>query len=125
MDILTIRYKGPLMMVFLPIVFMASDMLIGFLAAASKQEIVSTKMRSGLMKKVCLLTSLLLVIAISEMTNIPSSVSPLVSSYICLCELISIIENLKKAGIKIPKFVTYYIEKNSKYIGGDSNDKDP
>lgn len=123
MDIFMIHYKGPIAMVLLPVIFMVIDIITGFSAALYKDKLDSTKMRSGLFKKVGELSSLILVLAIVEMTNVPTSIGPLVSVYICFYELISIVENLSKLGVKVPSFIKTTIDNTkNKLEKGEIND---
>lgn len=86
----------------IPIAFMVSDIITGFLCAWVKKKISSKVMRVGIAKKLGEATLLLLVNLVCVGTNIPIAVFYFMAAYISFMEAISILENLNKLGVKIP-----------------------
>lgn len=86
----------------LPLALEAIDFLTGYVNACIKGERSSSRMREGGGKKfaeaMCLLVAQLFTWAMS----LPTAFVYMVSLYICLMETISIIENIKKLGVKAP-----------------------
>lgn len=125
MQTITLQYNGPVAMILIPIIFMLMDMVTGFGAALLKKAVDSTKMRAGLFKKVCELLSIFVVLAITDMTNIPNIIGPFTSSYICYYELLSIVENMTDLGIKLPKILIRFLSKANKQLneGKPTNDE--
>ena len=89
----------------IPIAFMVSDIVTGFLCAWVKKKISSKVMRTGLAKKLGQALMLLLVNLVCVGTNIPVAVFYFTAIYISFMEAISILENLTKLGVKLPNFV--------------------
>lgn len=116
MQTFAIQYNGSVAMILLPIIFMLADMVTGFGAALVKRKLDSSKMRSGLFKKVCELLSIFVVLAVTDMTNLPNIIGPFTSTYICYYELLSIVENIESTGIKLPKILTRFLSKANKQL---------
>lgn len=122
MQTFAIHYSGSAALIILPMIFMVVDMITGFCAAVIKKKVDSTKMRSGLFKKVCEVLSLFVVLAITDMTDIPKVIGPFSSTYICYYELLSIVENMETVGIKVPRVFTQFLLKANKVMEGDNDD---
>ena len=82
-----------------PVVFSIADIITGFIQAVINHDVDSSKMRTGLLHKTLILIieilSFVLDCAFSH-----SFVSKVVCTYIVIMEIVSILENLKKAGIE-------------------------
>lgn len=89
----------------LPLVLMSFDVLTGFLNAWLKHEVKSAKLRAGLSKKVGELSILVIGEFFSFALTLPPEVMKFLAFYIIFMELISIIENLDKLGVPIPKSI--------------------
>lgn len=102
----------------LPLAFMLIDFISGFLKAWKNNEIDSSKMRKGLIKKV----GEVLMLAVGELlvagTMIPYSTNILqfISAYLSLMELISIVENLALLGVPIPGFINKTLKQTAEAI---------
>lgn len=83
-----------------PIIFSVADVITGVLQAIINKNLDSQVMRNGLIHKALVILILVLSFIIQYAFNLPI-ISKVVSIYIIVMELISIIENLKKAGINI------------------------
>lgn len=105
----------------IPIALMLIDFATGIINAWATNHLKSFKMREGLSKK----AGELAILAIGELFTvgmcIPIYVITFLSLYIMLMEIISICENLKKMGVKIPKFIDSAIgEVENKMDKGDT-----
>ena len=83
-----------------PIIFSFSDLVTGFIQAVINKNVDSQKMRTGLWHKSLLLIIIFLSFLIDYAFSI-TYVSKGVSIFIIAMEIISISENLKKAGINL------------------------
>ena len=84
------------------LVFMIADVISGFISAVIQKNVDSQKMREGLLRKILLI----LIIALSFIFQYAfgiTSISKVVCIYIIVMEVISILENIKKAGIDLGK----------------------
>lgn len=89
----------------LPLILMGFDVLTGFLNAWIRHEVKSAKLRAGLSKKVGELSILVIGELFSYALRLPSEVMKFLAFYIIFMELTSIIENLDKLGVPIPKSI--------------------
>lgn len=96
------KFRNEFWCLILPIVLMAFDILTGFINAWGKREIESSKLRTGLSKKVGEIAILVIGELFSFAMRLPAEVMTFVSVYIILMELVSIFENLDKLGVPIP-----------------------
>ena len=85
-----------------PIFFMLADIISGFIQAVINNNVDSQKMREGLWRKLLLILVISLTFVIQMAFNI-DYLQKAVSIYIVVMELVSIFENLKKAGINLGK----------------------
>lgn len=99
------EFRNEFWVLILPLILMGFDVLTGFINAWIKKEIQSSKLRAGLGKKVGELAILVIGEFFSFALRIPVGVMKFLSFYIILMEAISILENLDKLGVPIPKFV--------------------
>lgn len=84
------------------LVFIFSDVISGVISAIITHSLDSQKMREGLLRKILLI----MIVALSFVGDIIFNlriVSKIVCIYIIIMEIISILENLKKAGIELGK----------------------
>lgn len=93
-----------------PLIIMAFDYLTGFLKAVKNKNVVSSKLRDGLIKKSGECIIIIISVFLQYLVGIPKEVSLSVSCYISIMELISICENLGKLGVPIPKFIRERLE---------------
>lgn len=82
--------------------FMLGDIISGVISAIILHNLDSQKMREGLLRKVLLILIVLLSFIIAGAFKI-SFVAKAVCIYIIIMETISILENVKKAGIDLGK----------------------
>ena len=84
------------------LIFILADIISGVITAAILKNIDSQEMREGLLRKVLLILIVVLSFVIDGAFKI-TFISKAVCIYIILMEIISILENLKKAGINLGK----------------------
>lgn len=102
----------------LPLSFMLIDFISGFLKAWKNNEIDSSKMRKGLIKKVGEVLMLVVGELLVAGTMLPysSDILKFISVYLCLMELISIFENLALLGVPVPGFITKTLKQTAETI---------
>lgn len=84
------------------LIFMLADIISGVVSASILHDIDSQKMREGLLRKVLLVLIVLLSFIVGGAFNL-TFISKVVCIYIIIMETISILENLKKAGVDLGK----------------------
>lgn len=84
------------------LIFMLCDIISGVVSAVILHNLDSQKMREGLLRKVLLILIVLLSFIIGGAFKL-SFISKAVCIYIIIMESISILENVKKAGIDLGK----------------------
>lgn len=94
-----------------PCVMIAFDIITGFLNAWKNNDIDSSKLRTGLVHKAGEIIMLIIPEYLEVSMNIPHYVPTLMSVYIIVMELISIVENLALMGVDIPKGIKNKLEK--------------
>ena len=85
-----------------PLIFSVADFITGYIQAVINHDVQSKKMRVGLLHKTLIFLVILLSFIIHFSFNL-NYVSSFVCVYVTFMEIISILENLKKAGINIGK----------------------
>lgn len=81
-------------------IFMLADVISGFISAVIQKNVDSQKMREGLLRKILLIMIIALSFIVQYTFGI-TSISKVVCIYIIVMEVISIMENIKKAGIDL------------------------
>ena len=84
------------------LIFMVVDIISGIIQAVINKSLDSQKMREGILRKALLILVVILSFIAQYAFNIPA-ISKIVCIYIILMEVISIFENLKKAGVDLGK----------------------
>lgn len=84
------------------LIFMIADIVSGVIQAIINKNLDSQKMREGLLRKILLILIVILSFIFQYAFNIPA-ISKVVCIYLIIMEIISILENLKKAGIDLGK----------------------
>ena len=85
-----------------PCIFSLCDILTGFIQSIINKDVDSKIMRNGLLHKVLIIIIVILSFVASLTFNL-CFVSQIVCGYVILMESISILENLKKAGVDVGK----------------------
>lgn len=96
-----------------PLIFSLFDILTGFIQAVINKNVDSGIMRKGLLHKLLLLIIICSAVILDKAFNLPY-VTKIVSIYIIVMEITSILENLKKAGIEVGDISKILIDKEEK-----------
>ena len=96
----TLSFSSIAWQVITPLVFSGLDILTGYIQAVINKNVDSKVMREGLLHK-CLLIVAIIIGYVVEYAFGLSAVSSVITIYICVMELMSILENIKKAGIDL------------------------
>lgn len=99
----TLTFSNIVWQVITPLLFSVLDILTGYIQAVINKNVDSRVMREGLLHK-CLLIIAIVIGYIVEYAFGLSAVSSVITIYICIMELTSILENLKKAGVDLKVF---------------------
>lgn len=84
------------------LIFMVGDIISGIVQAVINKNLDSQKMREGLLRKILLILIVILSFIFQYAFNIPA-ISKVVCIYLIVMEIISILENIKKAGVDLGK----------------------
>ena len=104
-NLLQLNFASTIWQIVLPLVLMVIDIITGYYNAWKNNEVQSKKMRDGIGKKIAELTYILIGFLFAEAFNV-SPISQFVSIYIIYMELVSVAENCKKLGVKMPKMIS-------------------
>ena len=85
-----------------PLIFSGLDILTGYIQAVINKNVDSKVMREGLLHKCLLIVAIVIGYVIEYAFNL-KLVAQIITIYICVMELMSILENLKKAGVDLGK----------------------
>lgn len=94
-------------MIATPIIFSIFDIVTGFIQAVINKDVESSKMRVGLLHKILICIVLVSGFVFDLSFNLPI-IPKFISAYIVIMEIISILENLKKAGIDFSVFIDFF-----------------
>ena len=94
----------------LPLALVAMDVVTGTIDGLQKHKLKSSIAATGLQKKSGYFFLLLTVSVLNWAFELPFHFITFFSMYISLIELISILENLRDMGIRIPRFLTSALE---------------
>lgn len=100
------KFSNELWVLILPLSLMVIDFVTGSINAWANNNFQSKKMRSGLNKKVGEIAIIVIGELFSYGLGLPGYIMNLVSGYIILMEITSVLENLNKMGVPIPKFIS-------------------
>ena len=104
-NLLELNFASTIWQIVLPLVLMGVDIVTGYYNAWKNNEVQSKKMRDGIGKKIAELTYILIGFLFAEAFNV-APISQFVSVYIIYMELVSVAENCKKLGVKMPKLIS-------------------
>lgn len=97
-----LNFSSILWQILTPLLFSLADIITGFIQAVINNDINSSKMRVGLLHKILIILVIILSFLIDVTFSIPF-ISKVVCFYVIVMELISILENISKAGIDLGK----------------------
>lgn len=89
------------------LIFNATDLVTGLLSAVKLKEIQSSKLRDGIFKKAGFLICYFLALMIDKYGNevgfnLDFNLLPIILGFVCLTEVVSIIENISKLTNIVP-----------------------
>lgn len=97
-----LNFSNIMWQILTPLIFSLADIITGYIQAIINKNLDSQKMRTGLLHKVLIVIIIILSFIIHYAFSI-KYISSVVCIYVVIMEIISILENLKKAGIEIGK----------------------
>lgn len=107
MDIVfSIHYANNYWIILLPAIMAAADVITGFIQAQVNGTKNSSVMRKGLYRKCGELGTIVLVWVTCVAIELSIKYVAAVSTYVCIMEALSILENLKAMGVPIPDIIT-------------------
>lgn len=120
-----IKFTSNIWPILLPVILMGADVLTGWIQASINNTWDSTKMRKGLFRKSGELIIIILAYVIQTAVALPVDVFIFISIYVCIMEVLSVIENLDQAGLPVPAWITKRLKKamNDIMVGDDKNEK--
>lgn len=108
-----LHYTNLIWQIITPLIFSLADILTGYIQAVINNNVDSQKMRIGLLHKALILLVIILSYIIQFAFNL-NFIAGFVCVYVVLMELISIGENLQKAGVDIGKLGEILKDKGDK-----------
>ena len=120
-----IKFTSALWPMLLPLILMGADILTGWIQASVNGTWDSTKMRKGLFRKSGELVIIILAYVVQIAVALPVDVFLFISIYVCVMEILSVIENLDQAGLPVPSWITKRLKKAMDDImSGDKEEKE-
>ncbi len=98
----TLTFTSVAWQIIAPLVFSGLDILTGYIQAVINKNVDSKIMREGLLHKSLLIVAIIIGYIVEYAFGI-SAVAQVITVYICIMEVMSILENLKKAGLDLGK----------------------
>ena len=103
---LTVHFANSAYIIIVPAVLMVIDIIVGILNAWKSKAIKSSKLRDGIVHKSDELIIIVVALFLQFTLGLPREIPVFSATYIIIMELISILENLSKSGVKVPEWVT-------------------
>ena len=97
-----LQFSNIIWQIITPLIFSGLDILTGYIQAVINKDIDSKVMREGLLHKCLLIVALVMGYVVQYAFNL-NFVAQAITIYICIMEVMSILENLKKAGLDLGK----------------------
>ena len=113
-------FSNILWQIMTPLIFSMADILTGLIQAIINKNLDSQKMRMGLLHKTLLIIIILLGFTLDFTFNL-NFVSRSICIFVIGMEIISIAENIKKAGIPIGKIANVLKEKSDNTVNDNLN----
>lgn len=104
--VMNFRFVNEFWTLVTPLCLMGIDTITGTVNAFAKKQFKSKKMRMGLSKKIGEISILVLGELFSFSLGLPHYIMSCVSFYIIMMEFMSIMENVDKMGVPLPKFIS-------------------
>lgn len=106
-----LQFSNIIWQIITPLIFSGLDILTGYIQAVINKDIDSKVMREGLLHKCLLIVALVIGYVVQYAFNL-NFVAQAITIYICIMEVMSILENLKKAGLDLGKLGDILKDKN-------------
>lgn len=100
--LINLNFSNIIWQIITPIILSLADIITGFIQAVINKNVDSSKMRTGLLHKI-LIVFIIILSFLLDITFSLTCVSKTVCVYVIIMELMSIAENITKAGIDIGK----------------------
>lgn len=106
-----LNFSNMIWQIVTPLIFSLFDVITGYIQAIINNNVDSQKMRTGLLHKILIILVIILSFILQFTFNI-SYISSIVCIYVIVMEVVSILENLKKAGLDLGKLGDILKEKS-------------
>ena len=120
----SVAFRDDWWILLLPAACIAIDILTGVLHAWITNRLKSYRLREGLGKKAGELLAIILGEVLVAGIKVPKFIVSGISAYIIFMEIISIMENLNKLGVPIPKSIAEALGAMNETINGHKKDDD-
>lgn len=107
--VMNFRFVNEFWTLVTPLCLMGIDIITGAVNAFAKKQFKSKKMRMGLSKKTGEIAILVIGELFSFSLGLPHYIMSCISFYIIMMEFMSIMENIDKMGVPLPKFISEVI----------------
>ena len=104
--VMNFRFVNEFWTLVTPLCLMGIDIITGTVNAFAKKQFKSKKMRMGLSKKIGEIAILVIGELFSFSLCLPHYIMSFISFYIIMMEFMSIMENVDKMGVPLPKFIS-------------------
>lgn len=108
----------------IPFIFIGLDILTGLIFAWRDKCFSSSKMRDGLAKKIGEIVIIVIGEVLSFGLGLPKYIMNGIIFYIALMEFMSIVENLDKLGVPMPKKLHDVVNANAEDVSKDFTEKE-
>lgn len=97
-----LNFSNIIWQILAPLIFSLADIITGYIQAVINQNVDSQKMRIGLLHKALIILVIILAFVIQYAFSL-NYIAGFVCVYVVIMEVVSIAENLQKAGVDIGK----------------------
>lgn len=97
-----LNFSNIMWQIITPLIFSFADIVTGFIQAKINNDVDSKKMRTGLLHKSLIIIIIILSFVLEYAFSL-KYISSFVCVYVVVMEIVSILENLKKAGVDLGK----------------------
>lgn len=104
--VMNFRFVNEFWTLVTPLCLMGIDTITGTVNAFAKKQFKSKKMRMGLSKKIGEIAILVIGELFSFSLCLPHYIMSCISFYIIMMEFMSIMENIDKMGVPLPRFIS-------------------
>lgn len=108
-----LEFANTCWIILLPLILMIVDIITGYVNAWKTKSVSSSRMRDGLGKKLAEIVYITIGVLIGMVFNL-QSIGRFISLYIIYMEIMSIAENCKKLGVKMPEKIQEKLNNNDK-----------